>query len=197
ESALITPSGTMSNQISAAVISRPGTEVIVGDASHIYNLEAGGLAANSGVQARTVRAEAGEYALEEIEAALRSTALQVSPTNGIFLESTYDLNAGHVTSLKNLAAIRDLANRHSAFVYMDGARVFNAAVVLDVPLQEITRHVDAVQICLNKGLGGPLGSVLAGSKEFVDEARLVRQRLGGGIRHTGFIAAPGLLAFED
>src|SRR5699024_9855885 len=108
ESALITPSGTMSNQISAAVISRHGTEVIVGDASHIYNLEAGGLAANSGVQARTVRAEAGEYALEEIEAALRSTALQVSPTNGIFLESTYDLNAGHVTSLKNLAAIRDL-----------------------------------------------------------------------------------------
>lgn len=196
-SALITPSGTMSNQIAAAVISRPGAEVVVGDASHIYNLEVGGLAATSGVQVRTVRAESGEYALGEIEAALRSTALQVSPTSGILLESTYNLNAGHVTSLENLAAIRELANRHGVFVYLDGARVFNAAVALDVPLQEVTRHVDAIQICLNKGLGGPLGSVLIGSEAFINEARLVRQRLGGGLRHTGFIAAPGLLAFED
>lgn len=197
ESAIITPSGTMSNQIAAAVISRPGAEVIVGDASHIYNLEAGGLAANSGVQVRAVPAERGEYPVNEIEAALRSRTLQVSATSGIFLESTYNLNAGHVTSLENLAAIREVADRHGVFVYLDGARVFNAAIALDVPLQEITRHVDAVQICLNKGLGGPLGSVLVGSGEFIDEARLVRQRLGGGMRHTGFIAAPGLLALED
>src|SRR5699024_7146800 len=193
ESAVITPSGTMSNQIAAAVISRPGAEVIVGDASHIYNLEVGGLAANSGVQVRAVPAERGEYPVNEIEAALRSRALQVSATSGIFLESTYNLNAGHVMSLANLAAIREVADRHGVFVYLDGARVFNAAIALDVPLQEITRHVDAVQICLNKGLGGPLGSVLVGSAEFIDEARLVRQRLGGGMRHTGFIAAPGLL----
>lgn len=197
ESALLTPSGTMSNQIAVAVVSRPGTEVVVGDASHIYNLEGGGLAANSGVQVRAVGADAGDYRLEEIEAALRTTALQVTPTSAILLESTYDLNAGHVTSLENLAAIRGLADRAGAFVYMDGARVFNAAVVLDVPLQEIARHVDAVQICLNKGLGGPLGSVLVGTAEFIEEARLVRQRLGGGMRHTGFIAAPGLLGFED
>lgn len=197
DAALLTPSGTMSNQIAAAVVSRPGAEVILGDESHIYNLEAGGLAANSGVQVRAVTADAGDYSLEQIDAALRSTALQVAPTAGIFLESTYNLNAGHVTSLENLAAVRALADQHGVFVFLDGARVFNAAVALDVPLREITQYADAVQICLNKGLGGPLGSVLAGSADFIAEARLVRQRLGGGMRHTGFIAGPGLLAFDD
>lgn len=197
ESAIITPSGTMSNQIAAAVISRPGAEVVVGQESHIYNLEAGGLAANSGVQVRAVPVRAGEYSLPDIESALRSSALQVSPTTGILLESTYNLNAGYVSSLENLRSIGEMANRHGAFVYMDGARVFNAAVKLGVPLREITKHVDALQICLTKGLGGPLGSVLIGSEEFIQEARLVRQRMGGGMRHTGFIAGPGLMAFDD
>ena len=133
----------------------------------------------------------------DIQSALRSSALQVSPTSTILLESTYNLNAGYVSSLENLRSIREIANHHGVFVYMDGARIFNAAVKLDVPLREITKHVDALQICLNKGLGDPLGSVLIGSEDFIQEARLVRQRMGGGLRHTGFIAGPGLIAFDD
>lgn len=195
EDALFTPSGTMSNQIAAAVTSRPGSEVVLGSESHIYNLEAGGLAANSGVQIRAVTADAGEYRLREIEAALRTSALQVAPTCAVFLESTYNLNAGHVSSLSNLQAIRETVDRHGAFLYMDGARVFNTAEKLGVELSEIAQHVDALQFCLNKGLGGPLGSILVGTSEFVREAAMIRQRLGGGMRHTGFITGPSLLAF--
>lgn len=197
EAALFTPTGTMSNQIAAAVVSRPGSEIVLGSESHIYNLESGGLAANSGVQVRAVGADAGEYRVHEIESALRTSALQVAPTSAVFLESTYNLNAGHVSSLRNLQEIREVVDRHGAFLYMDGARVFNAAEKLGAELSEIAQYVDALQFCLNKGLGGPLGSILVGTSEFVREAAMIRQRLGGGMRHTGFIAGPSLLAFED
>lgn len=197
EHAMLTPSGSMSNQIAVATLTRPGDEVVLGAASHIYNLEVAGLAANTGVQARCVPVHQGVYDTDALEAAIRTAQLQVAATGLISLESTYDLNSGYVTPLENLREIRRIADRYGLPVYLDGARIFNAAEALGVELPDICQYVDAVQLCLNKGLGAPLGSVLAGSRRFVDSARRIRQRLGGGMRHTGLLAAPALVALPD
>ncbi|WP_120004068.1 threonine aldolase family protein [Nesterenkonia muleiensis] len=197
ESALLTPSGSMSNQISVAVFTQPGQEVLLGHASHIRNLEAGGLAANSGVQIRCTPVHQGIYDADALEASIREAQLQVAATGLISLESTYDLNAGYVPSLENLREIHSISRRYDLPIYMDGARIFNAAEALGVELADICQYVDAVQFCLNKGLGAPLGSVLVGSRRFISSARRARQRFGGGMRHTGLLAAPALLALPE
>ncbi|USQ80464.1 aminotransferase class I/II-fold pyridoxal phosphate-dependent enzyme [Ornithinimicrobium faecis] len=195
--AVITPSGTMSNQIAVMALTSPGEEVILGPASHVRNLEGAGLAANAGVQIRCIPVDRGIYDTDALAAALRTSSLQVARTGLISLEATYDLNSGFVTPIDNYRDIRRLADHHEVPVFLDGARLFNSAHALGVDPAEITQHVDAVQFCLNKGLGAPLGSMLAGSKEFIEHARRLRQRLGGGMRHTGLLAAPGLIALAQ
>lgn len=197
EDAVLTPSGTMSNQIAVATLTRPGVEVVLGPESHIRNLEGAGLAANAGVQIRCVPVHQGVYDTDALEAAVRATTLQEAPTGLISLEATYDLNSGYVTPLDNYREIRHISNAHGVPVFLDGARVFNSAYALGVDPIEICQYVDAVQFCLNKGLGAPLGSMLLGSKEFIRRARHVRQRLGGGMRHTALLAAPALLALDQ
>ena len=127
---------------------------------------------------------------------MRVESLQVAETSLVCLEASQDLNAGNVTSLENLKCISDLAKKRGIPVYLDGARILNSAVALGIEPAEICQYVDAVQICLNKSLGAPFGSVLAGSEDFVYRARLERQRLGGGIRHTGWATAPALIALD-
>lgn len=194
EAALFVISGTMANQIAVMAMTARGEEVILGPESHLYNLEVAGLAALSQVQARPIEVENGSYNIDSLKEAIQDEGIQAATTGLICLENTYNLNEGSVVPLQNMADIKETAEKHHIPVYLDGARLFNAAAYLGVKPSEICQYVDAVQFCLTKGLGCPLGSLLAGSKSFIDEAKRLRQRLGGGMRQAGVIAAPGIIA---
>lgn len=196
ESGILCASGTMSNQVAVSAFCQPGDEVITGSQSHILNFEGAGLAAISGVQARAVPVVQGVYDVDELARSIQDANIQRPATGLICLESSYDLNGGFTSPLANLKGVGDVAKRAGLPVYLDGARIFNAAEALELDLREIGETVDGLQFCLNKGLGAPLGSVLIGNKEFISIARRVRQRLGGGMRHTGLIAVPGLVALD-
>ena len=197
ESAMFVVSGTMANQVAVMVFTQRGEEVIVGDKSHIYNLEVAALASMSQVQARPIRVIDGEYCAEEMESAIQRPGVQSATTGLICLENTYDLNSGFPVPLDNLKKIRQLSNKHGIPVYLDGARLLNAAVYQGIAPSEICQYADATQICLTKGLGAPIGSILAGSKGFIDEARRFKQRIGGGMRQAGVIAAPAIYALNN
>ncbi|WP_298825518.1 threonine aldolase family protein [uncultured Planococcus sp.] len=196
EDALLVISGTMANQIAIMNFAQRGEEVIVGSESHIFNLEGAALAAVAQVQARPMSVRNGYFDPEEIESSISAGDIQRAKTALISIENTYNLNAGQIVSIENMKEIKDVAVRNGLPVYLDGARIFNAAVALEVEPKELCKHVDAVQFCLTKGLGCPLGSILAGSKDFIGKAKMNRQRLGGGMRQAGIIAAPGIYALD-
>lgn len=196
EDGLFVSSGTMANQIAVMAFTNRGEEVIVGDTSHIFNLEVGGLAALSQVQTRSIAVPEGFYNINEMEDLIQEEGLQRAKTGLICIENTNNLNAGLVVPLENIKAVCDLGKRHNIPVYMDGARLFNAAVALDVEPKEIVKDVDAAMFALTKGLAAPFGAVLVGTKEFIKKARWFKQRIGGGYRQAGFIAAPGIVALN-
>lgn len=196
EAGLFVISGTMANQIAVMTLTQRGQEIIVGEESHIYNLEVAALATLSQVQVRPVPVRRGVYNVEKIEQSIQSEGIQKATTGLICIENTYDLNEGWPVPLENIKDIKKVAKKYGIPVYLDGARLFNAAVYLGVSPSEICKHADATQICLTKGLGAPLGSVLVGSKDFIKEARRIRQRIGGGMRQAGVIAAPGIVALQ-
>jgi len=194
EASLLVISGTMANQVAVMSFTERGQEIIVGQDTHIYNLEVAGMATLSQVQARPVCVTDGYYSPDLIEEAIQPCGIQRAETGLICLENTYNLNEGHVVTLENIKEIRHIASQHNIPLYLDGARLFNATAYLGIDPAEMCQYVDAVQICLTKGLGAPLGSILAGSSEFVEKAKWLRQRIGGGMRQAGVIAAPGLIA---
>lgn len=197
EAALLCTSGTAANQIAVMCLTRRGQEVVLGAESHLYALEVAGLATLSQVQARPVTGRGGVPLAEDYEQALQApdvTRLQVADTGLFALENSYDLNAGRAVTPAQTAEIAEVARGAGIPVYLDGARLFNAAAALEVTPADLCRDVDAVQFCLTKGLGAPVGAVLAGTRELVAEARKARQRLGGGMRQAGIIAAPGRYA---
>lgn len=196
EAALFTVSGTMANQIAVMVYTDRGQEVIVGKESHIYNLEVGGLAALSQVQARPISCPTGYFDPEDVENAIQSANIQTANTGLICLENTYNLNRGLVVTPENMREIRSIAEKYRTPLYLDGARVLNAATALSIDVKEITCYVDSLQLCLTKGLGAPVGSLLMGDKGFIAKARRIRQRLGGGMRQAGVLAAAGIVALE-
>ena len=196
EAALLTISGTMSNQVAVMALTQRGDEVIVGRDAHIYNMEVAGLTTLSQVQPRAVDAPHGQYDLDQVHGALRRSSIQSAPTGLICLENTYNLNAGDVCSLDNMTRLRGLARTHGVPVYLDGARLFNAASALGLSLSTLAEQADALQVCLTKGLGCPLGSLLLGSRTFIEQAKRIRQRLGGGMRQSGIIAAAGLVGLQ-
>lgn len=196
EDALLTSSGTMSNQIAVMVLTDRGDEVIMGRDSHMYNLEVAGLATLSQVQPRVIPVEKGYYNTTDIEEAIHSADVQIAKTGLISLENTYNLNEGSVVTLENMAEINQLAKKYDIPIFLDGARIFNAAAYLGVEAKAICEHVDAVQFCLTKGLGCPVGSLLLGTKSFIKKAKRIRQRLGGGMRQAGVIAAPGIIGLN-
>lgn len=196
EDALFVTSGTLANQISVMTFTNRGEEVIVGDTSHIYNLEVGALAALSQVQTRPINVENGFYDIDKIEDLIREKGIQNAKTGLICIENTNNLNAGFIVPIDNINEVCELGKKHDIPVYMDGARIFNAAVALDVEVKDIVKNVDAVMFALTKGLCAPFGAVLAGDKEFIEKARWIKQRLGGGFRQAGFLAAPGIVALE-
>jgi threonine aldolase len=197
EAGLFVPSGSMGNLTCIMAQTSRGQEVICEAAGHIYNYEMASMCALGGVLPRVVPAENGIMTWEQISHAVREKAYYRPQTSLVALENTHNMAGGTVypTALAN--EICDRAHEMGLKVHLDGARIFNAAVYLGENVGEITRKFDSVQFCLSKGLGAPVGSMIVGSKEFIERSRVIRKMLGGGMRQVGVLAAAGLVALEE
>ena len=198
EAALFVPTGTMGNQVAALTHTEPGQEVIVERRSHVYVAELGGLATNAGLQVRPLDGdERGIFTPEGLADAYIDEDLHRAGTGLVCLENTHNFAGGTAIPPSAIDDVAGTARDFGVPVHLDGARLFNAATALDVPARRLARNVDSVMFCLSKGLGAPVGSILAGSADFVAAARRNRKRFGGGMRQAGVIAAPGLVALES
>lgn len=197
EAALFVASGTMGNLISLLTHCGRGDEVILGDRSHTFLFEQGGMAALGGITPFPVaNQEDGTLRLHDVEAAIRRDDTHFPRTRLVCLENTHNMCNGTPLPVAYMAAASRLAHEHGLMVHLDGARVFNAAVALDVPASDIVQDVDSVMFCLSKGLSAPVGSIVCGSAEFISKARRARKVLGGGMRQAGIIAAAGVVALD-
>jgi threonine aldolase len=200
EAALFVPTGSMGNEIAVKVHTKPGEEIIIEERGHILNFELGAASVFSGVTIRAVKSGDGSGHLTwgEIESALHiNQPYYVARTALICLENTHNFAGGSVMTTDQCADVCHRAHALGLPVHMDGARIFNAAVALDTSVSELTRNCNSVLFALSKGLGAPVGSILLGTKEFIEEARIWRKRLGGGWRQAGILAAAGLVALEE
>jgi len=196
EAAMFLPSGTMCNQVALATHCRPGDEVLAHEDAHIQGAEGGGPGAIAGVMVRGLPGERGIFSAETLEEAIRPTSRYSPPQRLVEVEQTANKGGGACWSVDGLNAVADVAHRHGMQVHMDGARLMNAAVALGVPASEIAAGCDTVWLDFTKGLGAPLGAVLAGSSAFIGEAWRWKQRLGGSMRQGGMNAAACLYALE-
>ena len=196
EAAIYCPSGTMTNQIGIFAGTGRGDEVILHEGAHVFNFEAGAPALLSGVQVRTVPGERGVVSPETLRASVRPENVHFPRPKLLCLENTHNVAGGRVFPLEDFAAVASEAHDLGLRVHLDGARLFNAAVAADIPAREWCEHVDTVSVCSSKGLGAPVGSLLAGDEETIREARRARKAFGGGMRQAGIIAAASLYAFE-
>ncbi len=198
EAALFVVSGTMANLVSLLTHCGRGHEIIVGGLAHTFLYEQGGSAALGGIHVHTLRNQPdGTLDLQEIEGAIRADNIHFPRTRLICLENTHNRCGGVPLTPEYTDAVGDLARRHGLAVYLDGARIFNAAVALGVDVRELTRGVDTVSFCLSKGLCAPVGSLVCGTRDFIAEARRNRKIVGGGMRQAGIIAAAGIVALEQ
>ncbi|HWH32515.1 MAG TPA: GntG family PLP-dependent aldolase [Egibacteraceae bacterium] len=201
EAALYCPTGVMCNQIWLRLLARPGTEVVVEGDSHLVNYEAGAGAILAGVQFRTLSAadpqRRGILAADQVQAALKPDVFPLTPTTLVWVEQTHNRGGGTCYTLDELRGLRKLTAEAGVALYMDGARVFNAAAATATPAAEFAAEVDGLMFCLSKGLGAPVGSLMVGDAAHIEQARLWRQRYGGGMRQAGVIAAAGLVALRD
>jgi len=196
EEALFVPSGTMGNAIAVKVWTREGDEVIVEEKSHIYNMEVAHLSMISRVLPRPLPSNRGAMDPELVEKSIRKRSLHVPGTSLICIENTHNMWSGAVIPLENFKALRDIADRHGIRIHLDGARIFNAQISSGIPAHEYAKYADSVMFCFSKGLGAPIGSILVGPAEFIEEARRIRKLLGGGMRQVGVIAAAALVALN-
>ena len=196
EAAVFLPSGTMCNQLAIHIHCRPGEEVIAHRTAHILNFEAGGTAAFSGVQVQGLDGARGQFAVEAARAAIRPKDRYHPLTRMIAVEQTANMGGGSIWSLKDIQALGALAAQQGLAYHMDGARLLNAVVASGVSAKDYAEPFDSLWIDLSKGLGCPVGAVLAGSKEFIEEAWRLKQRTGGAMRQAGIIAAAGVYALE-
>ena len=196
EDALLVTSGTQGNQVSILTHCCPGSEVIIEEEAHIFYYEAGAASALAGVQFRTIKGERGAPGATRVKEAIRNEDIHFPPTSLVCLENTHNRAGGAVIPLERMEAIYRVARDHAVPVHLDGARLFNAAVAAGVPARRFAACADTVQICLSKGLAAPVGSVIAGPRSWIAQARRWRKRLGGGMRQAGIIAAPGIVALQ-
>ncbi len=197
EAALFVPTGTMGNTIAIKLHTHHGEEVICDARSHVLDWELSMMAWFSGCIARAIPAEDGVMTWKQIESVLRPPGPHNAPTTLISLENTHNMSGGTVYPLEMIDEICANAHDRGLKVHMDGARVFNAAVATNTPVSRAVRDADSVMFCLSKGLGAPVGSMLAASQEAIARGRLYRKRLGGGMRQAGILAAAGLIALEE
>ena len=196
EAALFVPSGSMGNLTCIIAHTRPGQEVICEGKGHIYNYEMAAMSAVAGTLPRVVSAEDGIMTWEQIARAIRPKVYSRSQTALVSLENTHNMAGGTVYPTQLMHEICDRAHDAGIAVHLDGARIFNAATYLGEGVAEMTKKSDSIQFCLSKGLGAPVGSVIVGSKAFIERCRSIRKMLGGGMRQAGVIAAAGLIALE-
>jgi threonine aldolase len=197
EAAVFVPSGTMGNNIAIKLHTQHGQEVICESRAHILDWELAMMAWFSGCIARTVYAEDGVLRWSEIKKAIKTPSPNRAPTGLIEIENTHNMAGGVVSPIEVIDEICDNAHSLGIKVHMDGARVFNAACYLNKPVREIAAKADTIMFCLSKGLGAPVGSMLAGTAEAIGRGRLFRKRLGGAMRQAGVLAAAGLIALEQ
>jgi threonine aldolase len=197
EAALYAPSGTMTNQIGVQVNTNRGEEVLLHEGSHIFVYEAGAPAMLSSVQLRTLPGENGILDPETVRAAVRPEDAHFPRSRLLCLENTHNTAGGKIFSLQDFAAVARTAKDLGLRVHLDGARLFNAQAATGIPAREWCAHADTVSVCSSKGLGAPVGSLLAGNGETIREARRARKAFGGGMRQAGIIAAASLYAFEN
>jgi threonine aldolase len=195
EAAIFVPSGTFGNQLALFTWCRRGSEVILGEQCHIIQHEAGAASVIAGVQTRVIDAPDGIIRTSEARKRLRRGELQEPATSLICMENAH--SSGRVVSLEAMDEVRRLACEWGLPVHLDGARIFNAAATLGVKARDIARCADSVMFCLSKGLCAPIGSLLAGTMDFVEKARLKRKIMGGAMRQAGVIAAAGIVALKE
>jgi threonine aldolase len=196
EAALLVPSGTQANLISLMSNCKRGELVILEFESHIYWYEVGGISAVAGLLPWPTKSSTGAFSPAELEAAIRPKNIHFPEPTLICVENTHNRHGGTIITPNQLKAISEVAKKHSIKLYMDGARIFNAAVGLGVDTKDFTKHVDNLMFSLSKGLCCPVGSLIVGNQEFIEKARKTRKLLGGGMRKAGIIAAPGIIALE-
>lgn len=196
EAAVFVPSGVMGNQIALALHTRPGDEVVLAERSHIFHYESGAPGQISGVQLRPVGDATGILLPSDVEAVVRGAFDWEPRTSLLCLENTINKAGGLVFPLQALRAVTDVARANNLALHLDGARLWNASVASGTPEAKFSALFDTVNVSLSKGLGAPVGSLLAGSSSHITEARRLRKRLGGGMRQSGILAAAGLLALE-
>ena len=198
EAALFVPSGTMGNQLCLNVHTNPGDEVICERDAHIFNYESGSPAALSGIQIYPVDGKYGVITSGQIEPVIRpESAYHMPHTRLIEVENTHNRAGGTVHPIENIIELEKLAKKYKLAYHLDGARIWNASVKTGISPKEYAGHFDSISCCLSKGLGAPVGSIIAGSKDFINKAFRVRKAWGGGMRQAGILAAAGLYALQN
>ncbi|GAB4292423.1 MAG: GntG family PLP-dependent aldolase [Ignavibacteriaceae bacterium] len=198
EAALFVASGVMGNQICLNVLTKPGDEVICERDSHIFNYESGSPAALSGIQLLPVDGNMGVITTGQIEPLIRPASAYYMPrTKVIEIENTHNRAGGTIHPIENIQNVAELARKYNLYLHLDGARLWNASVATGIKVNRYAAFFDTVSCCLSKGLGAPVGSVIAGSEEFIKEAYRVRKAWGGGMRQAGVLAAAGLFALKN
>jgi threonine aldolase len=197
EAALFTPTGSMANQLGLRLLVRPGQELLCDDAAHVVRAELGAAAAVAGITTRTFRSETGRCDPDTVAAMMRPDAgPHLVSTAAAVVENTHNFGGGSVSSLESIRRMREVTHEAGVLMHLDGARIWNAHIATGTPLSSYGELFDTVSVCLSKGLGAPVGSVLASTGERIAEARVWRKRLGGGMRQVGILAAAGLHALD-
>ncbi|MBI5731527.1 MAG: aminotransferase class I/II-fold pyridoxal phosphate-dependent enzyme [Ignavibacteriales bacterium] len=198
EAALYVPSGVMGNQICLNVLTQPGDEVICEKDAHIFQYESGSPAALSGLQLSLIDGVRGVFTPEQVEPLIRpESAYYMAHTKVIEVENTHNRAGGTINPIENIKSISELAKKNNLLMHLDGARIWNASVVTGISPADYAKHFDSVSCCLSKGLGAPIGSIIAGTKDFIKQAYRVRKGWGGGMRQVGILAAAGLYALKN
>ncbi len=197
EAGLFCASGTMSNQIAIKCHTQPGDEVICDKLSHVYIYEGGGIAFNSGCQVKALEGNLGRVNASQVADAINPDDIHKAKTQLISLENTANRGGGSCYEMADIQEIKEVCLENNLKLHLDGARLFNAIVAKDEDPKEYGSIFDSISICLSKGLGAPVGSVLLGNKEFVQKARRIRKVFGGGMRQAGYLAAAGIYALEN
>ena len=197
ESALFCPSGTMTNQIAIKCHTQPGDELICDVNSHIYNYEGGGISSNSGVQAKLMQGDRGRITAKHIEDNINADYDWLTRTSLVCLENTVNRAGGSFYDLETIKQIKVVCEKNKLPLHLDGARIFNAIAENTYSATDIGSQFDSISICLSKGLGAPIGSLLLGTQPFIKKARRVRKVFGGGMRQAGYLAAAGIYALDN
>jgi threonine aldolase len=196
EAGIFCPSGTMTNQIGIKVLSAPPGEIICDELAHIYQYEGGGISFNSGLSARLLHGDRGRLNANLVKAAINPDDVHKPSTQIVSVENTCNKGGGSIYRFEDLKEISELTKKHGLSYHLDGARIFNALTEVDYTALQVGALFDTISICMSKGLGCPVGSVLIGSKEHIKKARRIRKVLGGGMRQAGYLAAAAIYALD-